>query len=94
MLKNYQYQSDFARKYYGQGKLEGKEEGRVEGLRETAIAIAHLRVTTLAAELEALIRAELDPERLRDLITSMVASADELATCAAISALGQPPRRK
>jgi hypothetical protein len=26
----YEYQSDFARRYYGQGKAEGKAEGRVE----------------------------------------------------------------
>ncbi|HEY0683320.1 MAG TPA: DUF4351 domain-containing protein, partial [Steroidobacter sp.] len=27
MPANYEYQSDFARKYYGQGKAEGKAEG-------------------------------------------------------------------
>lgn len=26
----YEYQSDFARRYYGQGKAEGKAEGRIE----------------------------------------------------------------
>ena len=26
----YEYQSDFARRYYGQGKAEGNAEGRVE----------------------------------------------------------------
>ena len=26
----FEYQSDFARRYYGQGKAEGKAEGRVE----------------------------------------------------------------
>lgn len=31
---NYEYQSDFARKYYGQGKNEGRAEGRAEGLAE------------------------------------------------------------
>ena len=31
MQGNYEYQTDFARKYYGQGKAEGKAEGRAEG---------------------------------------------------------------
>ena len=30
----YEYQSEFARRYYGQGKTEGREEGREEGLKE------------------------------------------------------------
>ena len=30
----YEYQSDFARRYYGQGKAEGKSEGRVEIILE------------------------------------------------------------
>jgi len=28
MLKNYEYQSDFARKYYSEGREEGREQGR------------------------------------------------------------------
>jgi hypothetical protein len=31
MQGNYEYQSDFARKYYGQGRAEGHQEGREEG---------------------------------------------------------------
>ena len=30
----YEYQSEFARRYYGQGKAEGRAEGRVEGRAE------------------------------------------------------------
>jgi len=32
--EGYQYQSDFAKKYYGQGRDEGIREGRDEGIRE------------------------------------------------------------
>jgi predicted transposase YdaD len=28
---NYEYQSDFARKYYGEGKVEGEAKGKAEG---------------------------------------------------------------
>jgi hypothetical protein len=31
---NYEFQSEFARRYYGQGKAEGKAEGRAEGKAE------------------------------------------------------------
>lgn len=31
MLENYEYQSDFARKYYGQGLERGHEQGFVKG---------------------------------------------------------------
>jgi predicted transposase YdaD len=33
-MQHYEYQSDFARKYYGQGREEGREEGRQEGREE------------------------------------------------------------
>jgi hypothetical protein len=39
MIKNYEYQSDFARKYYGQGR----QEGRQEGSRDAVIRIARAR---------------------------------------------------
>ena len=58
-------------------------------IREPMLAPARMRVSTLAPDLEGLIRAEADPERLRGLITTMVASTDELAICAAIAALGE-----
>ena len=31
---NYEYQSEFARKYVAQGREEGRQEGRQEGLKE------------------------------------------------------------
>ena len=47
-LKNYEYQSDFARKYYGQGR----EEGREEGLRRAVIALVCARLPELRGEIE------------------------------------------
>ncbi len=37
-MKNYEYQSDFARKYISQGREEGREEGRVAMLRDLLAA--------------------------------------------------------
>jgi hypothetical protein len=34
MMKGYEYQSDFAKKYVAQGRTEGRAEGRTEGLTE------------------------------------------------------------
>src|SRR5262249_33169453 len=34
MMKGYEYQSDFAKKYVAQGRAEGRTEGRTEGLTE------------------------------------------------------------
>jgi hypothetical protein len=84
MLKNYEYQSDFARKYYGQGK--------VEGLRETALSIARMRVPALSAELAARIEAATDATRLLKVITTMVAAPTEQAVCAAIETLADAAR--
>ena len=35
----YEYQSDFARRYFGQGKAEGRAEGRTEGRLEGRVEI-------------------------------------------------------
>jgi predicted transposase YdaD len=43
---NYEYQSDFARRYVAQGKAEGKVEGRTEG---EAAGRAHAILAVLAA---------------------------------------------
>jgi hypothetical protein len=83
MLKNYEYQSNFARKYYGQGKTEGKAEGH----REIALSIAQMRVPALSAELAARIEAATDATRLQQLITTMVAAPNEQAVCTAIEML-------
>ena len=92
MLKNYEYQSDFARKYYGQGKAEGKVEGKVEGLRESALCIARMRSPDLTAELAARIEAATDVEQLQKLLPTLVAAADEDAVRIAIEMFTDPKR--
>lgn len=62
VIKNYEYQSEFARKYYGngltQGRAEGLTEGRTEGQRSAILRIARARFATVTAE---------DEERLNTL---------------------------
>jgi len=83
MIKGYQYQSDFARKYYGQGheegrqegreegRQEGREEGRQEGLRGAVITLARTKLGKLSDDDVAAIEAVSDLRVLTELITSL-----------------------
>jgi len=72
MMKGYEYQSDFAKKYVAQGRAEGRAEGRTEGhtegrTEEAARAVLTvLRVRGLAVPdaVRERILAQKDPERL------------------------------
>jgi hypothetical protein len=72
MMKGYEYQSDFAKKYVEQGRSEGRSEGRVEGRSEGRVEQAtRALLTVLQARSIALpeaarekILAQKDPERL------------------------------
>lgn len=67
MLKgNYEYQSDFARKYYGQGLAEGE----LKGIRRLVLRLLARRLGIPGAELQALIEA-LDVERLEKLAEAL-----------------------
>ncbi len=46
-LKGYEYQSDFARKYFAEGKAEGKAEGRAEAKAETRQAVTRMVLAVL-----------------------------------------------
>jgi hypothetical protein len=63
MIKGYEYQSDFARKYYGQG--------REEGLRAAVVALARTKLKELSADDIAAIEAVADQRVLTELITSL-----------------------
>ena len=56
----YEYQSEFARRYFGQGKAAGKAEGRVEGHGEGRVEIVLKLLATrygiLSAAVEARVR--------------------------------------
>ena len=56
----YEYQSDFARRYFGQGKLEGKREGRIEGRVEIVLKQLALRFGPLTENVRARISSAQD----------------------------------
>jgi hypothetical protein len=76
MMKGYEYQSDFAKKYVAQGhsegfterRSEGRTEGRVEGRTEEAarnpLSVLRVRGIPVPDAIRERILAQKDPERL------------------------------
>ena len=48
MQSNYEYQSDFAKKYYGQGRQEGSQEGQLKNAREAILDVFEARGIDIA----------------------------------------------
>ena len=70
-MQGYQYRSEFARKYYNQGRDEGRDEGRVQGLRDAVLAFARARLDAVTADDQALIEAAHDEHTLTELIDAL-----------------------
>jgi predicted transposase YdaD len=76
-MQGYEYQSDFARKYYGQGiseglergRKKGKREGKKAGLRAAVITLARTKLGELPDEDIAAIEAVSDQRILTELVT-------------------------
>jgi hypothetical protein len=66
-MQRYEYQSDFARKYYGQGL----DKGRQDGLRAAVVALARTKLKELSADDIAAIEAVSDQLVLTELISSL-----------------------
>jgi len=64
MMKGYEYQSDFAKKYVAQGLDQGRTEGRVEGEALALLAVLRGRGITVPDATRERILAEKDPARL------------------------------
>jgi hypothetical protein len=74
-MQHYEYRSEFARKYYGQGITEGLEKGRVEGqqegLRTAVIALARTKLAVLSDADIAAIEAVTDRSILTELVAAL-----------------------
>jgi hypothetical protein len=70
-MQRYEYQSDFARKYHGQGVTEGLEKGLENGLRAAVVALAHTKLEVLSDDDVAAIEAVADPRVLTELVISL-----------------------
>ena len=77
-MQGYQYQSEFARKYYNQGhvegleagRAEGREEGRCEGLRNAVVMLARGRFAVTDDDTAALAAVH-DEQILNELIAAL-----------------------
>ena len=65
MMKGYEYQSDFAKKYVAQGRAEGRAEGRVEGEAQALLTVLQARGIAVPEAARERILAQTDPERLK-----------------------------
>ena len=85
-MQSYEYRSEFARKYYGQGREEGREAGREEGreagraegrqevlvgLRAAARTLALGKVGAISDRQAAAIEASTSPDALTALVTAL-----------------------
>jgi hypothetical protein len=64
MMKGYEYQSDFAKKYVAQGRDEGRDEGRAEGEARALLAVLRGRGIAVSEAARDRILAEKDLARL------------------------------
>ena len=71
MMKGYQYQSEFAKKYYG----EGRNEGRAEEAARAVLAVLRVRGITVSDSVRDRIQAEKDPAQLERWLEKAVVAA-------------------
>src|SRR5262249_40927282 len=64
MMKGYEYQSDFAKKYVAQGRTEGRAEGRAEEAARNLLTVLRVRGIAVPDAFRERILAQKDPERL------------------------------
>ena len=64
MMKGYEYQSDFAKKYFAQGRAEGRTEGRTETRASAVLTVLRVRGIVVPDTARERILAQGDPERL------------------------------
>ncbi|MGH3709310.1 MAG: hypothetical protein ACRDRQ_14680, partial [Pseudonocardiaceae bacterium] len=64
MTTSYEYQSDFARRYFSQGRTEGRAEGEARGEAKAVLAFLDARGITVSDDVRARIAACTDLDQL------------------------------
>ncbi|MEO5725743.1 MAG: hypothetical protein ABI134_29015 [Byssovorax sp.] len=64
MMKGYEYQSDFAKKYVAQGREEGRDEGRTETRASDVLTVFRVRGIAVPDAARERILAQKDPSLL------------------------------
>ena len=89
-LKNYEYQSDFARKYYGQGLAKGKAEGLAAGKAEAVVAVLRARGLRVTKAQAVQVASCPDPAQLDRWLTEAVTAETTAARRGAATDAGAP----
>jgi hypothetical protein len=84
MMKGYEYQSDFARKYVAQGLAEGLAKGRAGEAAQALLTVLRVRGLAVSDAVRERILAQSDPERLERWLEKAVVAPS------AASALDEP----
>ncbi|HET9212696.1 MAG TPA: hypothetical protein VFR03_19985 [Thermoanaerobaculia bacterium] len=75
MMKGYEYQSDFAKKYVAQGRAEGRTEGRTEEAAHALLTVLRARGLAVPEAARERILSQKDPERLERWLERAVVAA-------------------
>jgi hypothetical protein len=75
IMKGYEYQSDFAKKYVAQGRAEGRAEGRTEEAARALLTVLRARGLAVPDAARERILAQKDPERLERWLEKAVVAA-------------------
>jgi len=75
MMKGYEYQSDFAKKYVAQGHTEGLTEGRTEEAARNVLTVLRTRGFAVPDAVRERILAQKDLERLERWLEKAVVAA-------------------
>jgi hypothetical protein len=75
MMKGYEYQSDFAKKYVAQGRDQGRTEGRAEEAARALLTVLRVRDIAVPEAARERILAQKDAERLERWLEKAVAAA-------------------
>jgi hypothetical protein len=75
MMKGYEYQSDFAKKYVAQGRVEGRIEGRVEEAARAVLTALRIRGIAVPDAARERILAQQDPDCLERWLERAIVAA-------------------
>jgi len=75
MMKGYEYQSDFAKKYVAQGRAEGLTQGRAQEAAHNLLSVLRIRGIAVPDAARERILAQTDPERLERWLEKAVVAA-------------------
>jgi hypothetical protein len=79
MMKGYVYQTDFAKKYVAQGRIEGRAEGRTEEAARNLLTVLRARGFAVPDAVRERILTQRDPERLERWLEKAVVAASVAA---------------